>query len=95
MPKDRRPEPERTRRTPPASEGWSVDVNLSARDVAPPWLVVGAEQRVDDNISIRATVESGVFFVADRITNDDARVGVAALVGPRFAFVDFLRAVHP
>ena len=68
------------------SEGWSVDVNLTARDVAPPWLSVGIEQRIDDNISIRAAMEGGVFFLQDNYTLDDARLGVAAFVGPRFAF---------
>jgi hypothetical protein len=71
---------------PHASEGWSVDVTLGLRDVAPPWLTVGIEQRIDDNISIRAAIESGVFFIADRMTVDDARMGVASFVGPRFAF---------
>src|SRR5688500_1045370 len=72
--------------TPRASEGWSVDDNLGLRDVAPPWLTVGIEQRIDDNISIRAAIETGVFFIADRMTMDDARLGVASFVGPRFAF---------
>jgi hypothetical protein len=71
---------------PRASEGWSLDVNVSARSTTSPWLIVGLEQRIDDNISIRAAVESGVFFVADRLTVDDARLGVATVVGPRFAF---------
>lgn len=71
---------------PRASEGWSVDVHLGVRDVAPPWLTVGVEQRIDDNISIRAAIETGVFFLNDNVTLDDARIGVASFVGPRFAF---------
>lgn len=64
---------------PSTSSDWIADVGVSARSAtSPPFLVVGGEQKLDDNLNVRAVLEAATIL----LPRSTIAAG-AVLVGPR------------